>query len=115
MTLDEIKYGLKLLYQEKILEVGAIDTGALYESVDPEIRFDEDGPKVDVWAESYLIYVDDGTIYITAREITYKWENDPRFDFLMEELTGLWTEWYLENNLYGLRDSSGKFRSVRVI
>lgn len=108
-TLEQLEYQLKLLYQDYIIKEGAIDTGALLNSIEVQVTFDEDGPKVDVASEPYLIFVDDGTRYIEPREITKQWENDPVFEAIMEEITLLWTEYYLERNLFGKRDQKGKF------
>lgn len=113
MTLNDITRGLQLLYRDYILKEGAIDTGALYDSIEIVYKFEEEGPQVEVLAEPYLVYVDEGTRYIEPRNITDQWSNDPIFIDLMEELTVIWMEDYLERNLYGKRDKKGRFVSVK--
>jgi hypothetical protein len=96
MTVNQIKDHLLDLYQEKILLVDAYRTGAMYDSIEIIVKVNQTGPTVWVQGIEYLPYVDEGTRYITARDITEKWMADPKFDELYEELTALWIEGELE-------------------
>lgn len=95
MSVSSIKKGFVNLYHAKVKEVGAIRTGALYDSIECVITMDKSGPSVEITGINYLPFVDDGTRTIEPRHITDKWRSDPQFDVYMSELVDIWMEKYL--------------------
>lgn len=91
--LTSIENQLVELYRQKVLEVGAFRTGALYDSIEVVATISPTaGPSVEVLGIEYLPFVDEGTIYIDPRHITDKWLRDPKFERLFQELADIWVD-----------------------
>ena len=83
---------IKKLIQTDIQKKGLIKTGAMIQSIDPIFRMEGSNVVVEVGAVYYFKFQDDGTRYITARDITNDVINSKAFQDIIEYVMYYWME-----------------------
>jgi hypothetical protein len=73
--LNEISRDLTSAIQQVIEQEALVDTGLLRDTI--EVRIDPNSLNIDILAQEYYTYLDDGTRYIRPRNITDKFIQSP--------------------------------------
>jgi hypothetical protein len=87
---------LRALIQEVILDKNLIKTGDLHRSIDAEFREEDGIIKIKIGAIYYYKYLDDGTRYIEARNITKDTTEHPTFKNIMDDVAADFVEYLIE-------------------
>ncbi len=74
---------LRQAFRETIQELGLVDTGTLLASIEVNV---DDEMNINISAEDYYVYLDNGTRYIDSYNITEEVQKNPNYDKAIDVL-----------------------------
>ena len=102
MATFKVKYAtrnkLARALQNEIKKLGLIDYGTMYDSVRISAMTGEELNRIDITVSVmyYYFFLDEGTIYIDAFDITDRWLDSPQVQAIIGEITQDYTQWQFE-------------------
>jgi hypothetical protein len=102
MPTFKVKYAtrnkLARALQQEIKKLGLIDYGTMYDSVRISAMTGEELNRIDITVSVmyYYFFLDEGTIYIDAFDITDRWLDSPQVQSIIGEITQDYIQWQFE-------------------
>ena len=102
MATFKVKYAtrnkLARALQQEIKKLGLIDYGTMYDSVRISAMTGEELNRIDITVSVmyYYFFLDEGTIYIDAFDITDRWLDSPQVQAIIGEITQDYIQWQFE-------------------
>ena len=102
MATFKVKYAtrnkLARALQNEIKKLGLIDYGTMYDSVRISAMTGEELNRIDITVSVmyYYFFLDEGTIYIDAFDITDRWLDSPQVQAIIGEITQDYIQWQFE-------------------
>jgi hypothetical protein len=102
MATFKVKYAtrnkLARALQNEIKKLGLIDYGTMYDSVRISAMTGEELNRIDITVSVlyYYFFLDEGTIYIDAFDITDRWLDSPQVQSIIGEITQDYIQWQFE-------------------
>ena len=102
MATFKVKYAtrnkLARALQQEIKKLGLIDYGTMYDSVRISAMTGEELNRIDITVSVlyYYFFLDEGTIYIDAFDITDRWLDSPQVQSIIGEITQDYIQWQFE-------------------
>lgn len=102
MATFKVKYAtrnkLAKALQQEIRSLGLVDTGALYDSIRISAMTGDELNRINITVNAlyYYFFLDEGTIYIDAMDITDNWLNSSRVQAIISEIVQEYIAWQFE-------------------
>ena len=102
MSTYKVKYAtrnkLARALQNEIKKLGLIDYGTMYDSVRISAMTGAELNRIDITVSVmyYYFFLDEGTIYIDAFDITDRWLDSPQVQSIIGEITQDYIQWQFE-------------------
>ena len=102
MATFKVKYAtrnkLAKALQQEIRSLGLVDTGALYDSIRISAMTGDEFNRIDITVNAlyYYFFLDEGTVYIDAFNITDAWLASSRVQSIISEIVQEYIAWQFE-------------------
>jgi hypothetical protein len=102
MATFKVKYAtrnkLAKALQQEIRSLGLVDTGALYDSIRISAMTGDEFNRIDITVNAlyYYFFLDEGTVYIDAFNITDAWLASSRVQSIISEIVQEYIQWQFE-------------------
>lgn len=102
MATFKVKYAtrnkLAKALQQEIRSLGLVDTGALYDSIRISAMTGDEFNRIDITVNAlyYYFFLDEGTVYIDAFNITDAWLASSRVQNIISEIVQEYIAWQFE-------------------
>ena len=102
MATFKVKYAtrnkLAKALQQEVRSLGLIDTGALYDSIRISAMTGDELNRIDITVNAlyYYFFLDEGTVYIDAFNITDAWLASSRVQNIISEIVQEYIQWQFE-------------------
>lgn len=102
MATFKVKYAtrnkLARALQQEIRSLGLVDTGALYDSIRISAMTGDEFNRIDITVNAlyYYFFLDEGTVYIDAFNITDAWLASSRVQSIISEIVQEYIAWQFE-------------------
>lgn len=102
MATFKVKYAtrnkLAKALQQEIRSLGLVDTGALYDSIRISAMTGDELNRIDITVNAlyYYFFLDEGTVYIDAFNITDAWLASSRVQSIISEIVQEYIAWQFE-------------------
>lgn len=102
MATFKVKYAtrnkLAKALQQEIRALGLVDTGALYDSIRISAMTGDEFNRIDITVNAlyYYFFLDEGTVYIDAFNITDAWLASSRVQSIISEIVQEYIAWQFE-------------------
>lgn len=102
MATFKVKYAtrnkLAKALQQEVRSLGLVDTGALYDSIRISAMTGDEFNRIDITVNAlyYYFFLDEGTIYIDAFNITDAWLASSRVQNIISEIVQEYIAWQFE-------------------
>lgn len=102
MATFKVKYAtrnkLAKALQQEVRSLGLVDTGALYDSIRISAMTGDEFNRIDITVNAlyYYFFLDEGTVYIDAFNITDAWLSSSRVQNIISEIVQEYIQWQFE-------------------
>ena len=102
MATFKVKYAtrnkLAKALQQEVRSLGLVDTGALYDSIRISAMTGDELNRIDITVNAlyYYFFLDEGTVYIDAFNITDAWLASSRVQNIISEIVQEYIQWQFE-------------------
>ena len=102
MATFKVKYAtrnkLAKALQQEVRSLGLVDTGALYDSIRISAMTGDEFNRIDITVNAlyYYFFLDEGTVYIDAFNITDAWLASSRVQNIISEIVQEYIQWQFE-------------------
>lgn len=102
MATFKVKYAtrnkLAKALQQEVRSLGLVDTGALYDSIRISAMTGDEFNRIDITVNAlyYYFFLDEGTVYIDAFNITDAWLASSRVQGIISEIVQEYIQWQFE-------------------